>query len=290
MSDTALALRGQTVIRTFDDVERAAKAMATSGFFTDSRDAAQAIVKILAGQEMGFGPFASMNGVYIIQGRPSISANLMAAAVKKSGRYNYRIAEMSDTVCTLEFFEGGKPVGVSTFTASDAKKAGTKNLDKYPRNMLFARAMSNGCRWYCPDVFNGSAVYTPEELGANVNEDGELVDVQYTVEPTTTNDKQEQPPEYDEAENATAAFEMEVEGRTHRKETETTRKPNGKPMMMAKIGKNQYPASWARFLAPYTRCDQYEQDGILQKLNLPLNTDPVVVVEKINAYLDEQGK
>lgn len=178
MTETGLALRGNTqIINSFDDASRAAKAMAESGFFADSRNAAQAVVKILAGQEMGFGPFASMNGVYIIQGRPSIGANLMAAAVKKSGRYNYRIAEMSEKACSIDFYEGRDKIGNSTFTADDARKAGTKNMDKFPRNMLFARAISNGIRWFCPDVFNGSTVYTPEELGAEVNEDGDVIDV-----------------------------------------------------------------------------------------------------------------
>jgi hypothetical protein len=45
----------------------------------------------------------------------------------------------------------------------DAKKAGTKNLDKFPKNMLFARAISNGVKWYTPDVFSGP-VYVPEEM------------------------------------------------------------------------------------------------------------------------------
>jgi len=166
-----------SIVRSMDDAERAASAMASSGFFQDSRTAAQAVVKILAGQELGFGPFASMKGVHIIQGGPSLSANLMAAAVKRSGRYNYRVSEMTDKVCSIKFLEYGEEIGVSTFTAEDARKAGTKNMDKFPRNMLFARAMSNGCRWYCPDVFNGNTVYTPEELGANVNEDGEVIDV-----------------------------------------------------------------------------------------------------------------
>lgn len=79
---------------------------------------------------------------------------------------------MTDSNCRLEFFQGGKSLGVTEFSAKDAAKAGTKNMDKFPRNMLFARAMSNGVRWFCPDVMNGSAVYTPEELGADVDEEG----------------------------------------------------------------------------------------------------------------------
>lgn len=172
------------IIVTMDDAERAAKAMASSGYFKDAAQLAQAVVKILAGQEMGFGPFASMNGINIIQGRPSVSANLMAAAVKRSGRYNYRVAEMTDKRCAIVFFEAGQQIGESVFTDDDAKKAGTQNMGKFPRNMLFARAMSNGVRWYCPDVFSGSAVYTPEELGAVVDGEGNVVS---TPEITVTN-------------------------------------------------------------------------------------------------------
>lgn len=150
--------------------------LAKSGFFSDTRDAAQAIVKVLAGQELGFGPIASMTGIYVIQNRISLSANMIAAAIKRTKRYNYRVIELTDERCEIAFFEGGQEVGRSQFTGTDARKAGTKNMDKFPRNMLFARAMSNGAKWYCADIFGGP-IYTPEELGANVNEDGEVIDI-----------------------------------------------------------------------------------------------------------------
>lgn len=155
--------------------------LAASGFFQDSRGAAQAVVKVLAGREMGFGPIASMTGINVIQGRVSISASLMAAAIKRSGRYDYRVKEMTPARCEIEFRErnGDKweVIGSSEFTAQDARQAGTKNMDKFARNMLFARAMSNGARWYCPDIFGGP-VYTPEEMGATVDgETGEVIDV-----------------------------------------------------------------------------------------------------------------
>lgn len=160
-----------------DDTFRLGDVFAKSGFFQDTRGAAQCAVKILAGSELGFGPMASMKGIHIIQNQVALSANLIAAAIKRSGRYNYRVLQMSDDIVEIEYFEAGESIGVSTFTRDDAIKAGTKNMQKFPRNMLFARAMSNGARWYCPDVFNGS-VYTPEELGADVDEEGEIVNAQ----------------------------------------------------------------------------------------------------------------
>jgi hypothetical protein len=158
------------------DTARLALAMAKSGYFSDVKDAAQAVVKILAGKELGFGPVASMTGVYIVQGKVTLSANLMAAAIKRTSRYTYRVRQLDDAACSIAFYEGGEEVGVSTFTIEDAKKAKLAGKDiwqGYARNMLFARALSNGARWYTPDIFGGP-VYTPEEMGADVDGDGNV--------------------------------------------------------------------------------------------------------------------
>lgn len=188
--ETSLAVINHEELET---IQRTARMLAVSSYFEAKGDTpvalAQIAVKILAGRELGFGPFAAVKGIHIIQGSPSVSASLMASAVKGSRRYDYRVREHTAQVCRIEFFErayAGKwePLGVSEFTADDAKRAGTKNMDKYPKNMLFARAMSNGVRFYCPDVFSGVAVYTPEELGADVDADGDVVDA-YPTRPET---------------------------------------------------------------------------------------------------------
>lgn len=169
-----------TTYTTFDETMSLGDLLAKSGFFPDSRTAAQAVVKVLAGREIGFGPIASMTGINVIQGRVSLSANLIAAAIKRSGKYDYRVKDMTGDRCEIDFRElvSGKweIIGNSVFTKQDAQAAGTKNMDKFARNMLFARAISNGARWYCPDIFGGP-VYTPEELGATVDgETGEVID------------------------------------------------------------------------------------------------------------------
>jgi hypothetical protein len=151
------------------------KAFAESGMFPDIKSAAQAIVKIQAGAELGIAPFAAMAGIHIISGKPTIGAGLMAAMVKSSNKYNYRISEQTEKKCSIDFYEGSEFIGNSTFTIEDAKKAGTKNTDKFPRNMLFARAMSNGVKWYTPDVFAGP-VYVPEEM-ESVGINGSIYDI-----------------------------------------------------------------------------------------------------------------
>lgn len=169
----------ELMVTSFNETMQLGDVLAKSGFFQDSADAAKAIVKILAGRELGFGPVASMTGINVIKGKVSLSANLIAAAIKRSGRYNYRVSKLDDTTCTIKFFEGKDEIGESTFTMNDAKAAGlaTDNWRKFPRNMLFARAISNGAKWYCPDL-SGGPLYTPDELGATIDGDtGEVIEL-----------------------------------------------------------------------------------------------------------------
>jgi hypothetical protein len=91
----------------------------------------------------------------------------MASRVKSFGKYDYRVLEMTDVLCRIEFFHAKESLGISTFSIEDAKRAGTKNLDKFPRNMLFARAMSNGVKWFTPDIYS-QPVYVPEEMEPEV--------------------------------------------------------------------------------------------------------------------------
>lgn len=157
------------------EIATISETFAKSGLFSDAKDAAQAMVKIYAGQEIGLPPFASMSGIHVIQGKPVMGAGLIASRVKGSGKYDYAVVEHTDKVCNIDFMQAWgnewKKIGNSTFTIEDAKKAGTKNIDKFPKNMLFARAISNGVKWYCPDVFAGP-IYVPEEMNT-ITEDGQ---------------------------------------------------------------------------------------------------------------------
>ena len=174
---------------TTTEIMTIAKSFADSGMFPDCKSMAQAAVKIQAGREFGIQPFAAMSGIHIIQGKPTIGAGLMAARVKGFGKYDYKVIEHNDKVCSIEYFQGKESIGVSTFTIEDARKAGTKNLDKFPKNMLFARAMSNGVKWFTPDIYE-MPVYVPEEM-AQVTEDVQAVEVPTpTPKQRTLNDEQ----------------------------------------------------------------------------------------------------
>lgn len=167
------------------DVMQLGRVLAQSGYFRDARDASQAVVKVLYGQEIGIGPVSAMMGVHIIEGKPAPSANLIAARIKASVRYDYRVREHSAEVCRIEFFERDangqrESLGIVEWSMDDARRAGLNghNWKKYPRAMLFARAISEGARVHCPEIFGGAPVYTPDELGAEVDEDGNAIVVE----------------------------------------------------------------------------------------------------------------
>jgi len=139
-----------------------------SGFFKDTKSVSQAVAKILAGQELGIGPLRSMSEIHIIEGKPALGSTLIASLIKRSGKYNFRTVEHTEEACEILFLEGDEEVGRSRFTFAQAEAAGLPkrgpSWHSFRRNMLWARALTNGARWFCADVFGG-AVYTPEELG-----------------------------------------------------------------------------------------------------------------------------
>lgn len=180
MSDKSLTVMKQPSL---DDTLRVCNHLAKSGYFRDSAQGAevsQAVTKVLAGYELGITPIASITGIHVIKGRIALSANLLATLIKRHPDYDYKIKSLDNETCTVVFFEGGEEIGESTFTLEDAKRAGLLKADsgwaKFPRNMLFARAISNGVKWFCPQLTSGAPVYTPEELGENVDEDGRIVE------------------------------------------------------------------------------------------------------------------
>jgi hypothetical protein len=164
------------------ELQGLANLLTQSGYFSDAKGAAQAGVKVLAGRELGIPPIASMMGIHIIGGKIALGGNLIASRIRAHG-YDYRHKQFNNEGCVLVFLgkadhKGNREtLGESSFTRADAETAGVKNdmYKKFPRNMFFNRAISNGAKWYTPEVFAGAPVYTPEELGANVDENGDVV-------------------------------------------------------------------------------------------------------------------
>ena len=171
------------VYQNFDSISKAANALQKSGYFKDVTSEAQAIVKVMAGAELGLPPFASMTGIHIIQGKPALGSNVIATLIDNDHRYDYKIKKHDAKECIIDFYRNGELHGTSTFTMDEATTAGLTNnpsWKKFPSDMLFARAITRGARRFAPGIFGGSPIYTPEELGADVDEDG-YIDTTHTI-------------------------------------------------------------------------------------------------------------
>jgi hypothetical protein len=169
-----------TEVAKFELMQREAKMFLASGFF-GVKDLPQACAKMAIATALGLEPVQGLMGVFIVNGRPSLEASLMAARAKKSG-YEFRALRHDAKGAKLEIFSPrGDKLGESEFNEEDAKRAdllGKDTWKKWPKNMYWARAISNACRWYCSDCFGGVTPHIPEELGADVDESGKPVSVE----------------------------------------------------------------------------------------------------------------
>jgi hypothetical protein len=170
-SPPALSLQVQSV----DDLARLARVFAASGLFGRSGNQetqiAECAIRLMAGMEAGFSPFASATGVHIINGKPAFSSNLLAQAVRRHPAYDYRVMEKTAKACRIKFLANGEVLGEEVFTIEMAERAGLlKNptWKSYPEAMLFSRALTAGMRTHCPDALGGHTAYTPDELGGEV--------------------------------------------------------------------------------------------------------------------------
>lgn len=168
MSNIVRANQGAQ-ISTLDDLARFAKMSYESGMFKDLKAVTQAAVKAQVAMELGISPMLGLSAIHVVEGRPTLSAAMLAALMKRSG-YSWKILAHTEEECRLEIRSGGESLGECGFTLGEAKAAGLlgrPNWSKHRRDMLFARAISRAARWFAPEVALG--VYTPEELGGDEN-------------------------------------------------------------------------------------------------------------------------
>ena len=146
---------------------RIATALAKSGMFKDVKQAEQAFAKMVVGRDLGLTPAQSMTGLYLVEGKPQVAAPLMGHFIRSKPGYDWEVTELDDEKCSIIFRVEGREDKTSTFTIEDAKTAGLAEkvtYKKYPRNMLFSRAMSNGVKWYVPEAMGGLPVYAEDEI------------------------------------------------------------------------------------------------------------------------------
>ncbi len=178
---------------------------------TSIKNPEAAALIILKGRELGISFMQAIAHIVVINGKPSMSAELLQAMARKNlPGLTINIVESTDTMAKAEFKRpepGSKPY-TQVFSWDDAIRAGvaTKTVwTQYPAAMLWSRAVTAGLRKVCPEALMGVS-YTPEELGAHVNESGEVIETtgRHVAEPPKAEEpKQPEEPKEDKEKRKT---------------------------------------------------------------------------------------
>lgn len=127
---------------------------------------AEVVAAILAGQEMGFGPMASLRMIDVIEGRPGLSAIGLRALVQSHGHDIWVVESTATRAVVKGRRKGSQREETSTWTIDRARQMellSKSNWKKQPTNMLLARATSEVARLVAADVIGGMP-YSSEEL------------------------------------------------------------------------------------------------------------------------------
>jgi len=129
---------------------------------------ANVLIAVGLGQAMGLSPAESLYRISVIKGKPSASAELIAANVRKAG-HKLRIKVTEDppsATCTIIRVDDPDEPTVIVRDMAWAQRmglAGEPNYKKQPSTMLSYRAITACARLACPEALYGVA-YTPDEL------------------------------------------------------------------------------------------------------------------------------
>lgn len=124
------------------------------------------LVAVQTGAELGLKPMQSLQGISVINGRPSIWGDAMRALIISHPEFEDLQEDKQDTQCTVTLKRRGRSAVVSTFTMEDAKKAGLAGKSgpwqTAPKRMLQMRAFAFAARDLFADALKG--IKSTEEL------------------------------------------------------------------------------------------------------------------------------
>ena len=137
-----------------------ARAVVESGLAPQAKTPEAAFAMIAMGAELGLTAMQSLRSIYLIDGKPTLSADLIVGLVKRSSVCLYfRLVESDAESATYETLRRGEPELVRyTYSIVDARRAGLHRRrfwTQHPAAMLRARGASTLARMVYPDLVSG---------------------------------------------------------------------------------------------------------------------------------------
>lgn len=123
------------------------------------------LAAILYGRSLNLHASQALQQIAVINGRPTMSAELMMAKIREAGHSIVISAESDEAVTITARRADTGDMHTETWSIEQAKQAGLTGKDnwkQYPKAMLRARAISATARLLFPDALLGIS-YTPEE-------------------------------------------------------------------------------------------------------------------------------
>nr|DAY08058.1 MAG TPA: RecT protein [Caudoviricetes sp.] len=149
-------------------------------------NAANAFVAAETGAALGLEPLQALASIAVINGRATLSSDLMAAVIRRAG-HTLRIVENSpeSVTATLIRADDKKFEFTVTWDKDKAVKAGLWGQrgpwSQYPTQMLRARAITEVARQGASEALMGM-IYSPEDFGATMTETGEVIEAEIVNE------------------------------------------------------------------------------------------------------------
>ncbi len=158
----------------------------------------QAAAIMIKGYELGFSLSASFENIVVIEGKPALVPRGALALIFDSPLCaGVKIDDETDKTgaplaCKVWMKRRDGFEYTVRFTMEDAKRAGLvkdgSGWQKYPANMLRWRAIGFCADVVFPDVLGG--LKRADELGAEITQDGDMVEGSWTPAPTQLEDPQ----------------------------------------------------------------------------------------------------
>ena len=149
-------------------------------------NAANAFVAAETGAALGLEPLQALASIAVINGRATLSADLMAAVIRRAG-HTLRIVENSPESVTATLIRADDKKFEFTVTW-DKDKAVKASLwgqrgpwSQYPTQMLRARAITEVARQGASEALMGM-IYSPEDFGATITDTGEVLEAEIVDE------------------------------------------------------------------------------------------------------------
>lgn len=149
-------------------------------------NAANAFVAAETGAALGLEPLQALASIAVINGRATLSSDLMAAVIRRAG-HTLRIVESSPESVTATLIRADDKKFEFTVTwdkdkAVDAGLWGQRGpWSQYPTQMLRARAITEVARQGASEALMGM-IYSPEDFGATITDTGEVIEAEIVNE------------------------------------------------------------------------------------------------------------